>query len=1232
MSSVIQVLYRRFFEGIMPDINPRVFLSYARSDGEEFASHLRVTLEKLHIPVWQDRIGLEGGRDWWIQITKALDTVEFLVIIITPNALRSEFVRKEWHYARQHGVCVYPVKGVPNLDFNSLPKWMRKCHFYDLGFDHDHLISGPEWEKFQNDLNTRCQMPRMPFMVDDIRDFVARPKEFEALVSFFLTNKRDESSASTAAFRGPGGYGKTTLARAICHHEEIQQAFDDGILWVTLGNHVNEADLYIRVDSLIYALTGEKSDAPTLDSAIGRLVDLLADRDMLLVLDDVWHEADLRPFLQGGRRCARLITTRYPNRLPPNTFEVVVDAMTAEEAVALLTRYLPHLSEPFPFSAEKLINRLGKWPLLLRLANSVLRTQMNLGKSFPDAVDYAHRALTRRGLSAFDATDGSERHDAVGRTLDVTLDLLTPEDNAYFSQLAIFPSNVDVPLQIVECLWGVDDLESEAICGRLYNSSLLLELNLQKRQLRLHEVIRQYLRDSKSSSLQSWNKKLLSSKLPVDGWPTLPQNEQYMWRHLGYHLAEAGEIEHLRALLFMFDYLEAKLRALGTNALILDCVLLPQDTAVQLIRSALSLSAHVLARDSNALAHQLVGRLARYRLTEPRIRLLTDQIMSLKHHLFPLDPNGEYSTHESAGGALLRVLSGHTDAVRSVAWSPDGRRIVSGSADNTLIIWDAETGVVSCTMSSHTDAVRSAAWSPDGRRIVSGSADNTLIIWDAETGVPLLLLGGHLNAVNSVAWSPDGQYIVSASDDDTLVIWEAQTGAQLSILREHQLFVTSVDWSSDGQHIVSASEDTKLIIWNSYDGGALHTLRGHRRHVSSVDWSSDGQRIVSASWDGALIIWDAASGAIIHKLEGHSDYVSSGAWSPDGQRIVSASWDGALIIWDAASGAIIHKLEGHSSAINCVVWSPDGQRIASVSDDRTVMIWEPVNTIAAHRLRKHSSWVLGGAWSPDGKRFVSTSSEVLVWEAKTGAVLQTFKGHSAPATSAMWSPDGRMIVSGASDLVVCDAETGNLLHTLKGHKRQLSSVAWSPDGRWIASAAYDSTIIVWEAGTGSVSLVLRGHHGPVSSIAWNAAGNRIVSGSYDATLIIWDLETGSVQHILSGHLDSITSVGWSPDSSLIVSTSHDTSLIIWYVETGSALRRLEGHSEVVYSAAWSPDNKRIISTSADMTLRIWNAQSGKLLSTYYSDAIILVCAFSSDGQSIAAGDSLGQLQFLRWNE
>jgi ribosomal protein L39E len=281
---------------------PRIFISYARSDGEDFARQLRHRLTEEHkFAVWQDRTEMQVGEAWWQQIVAALSNehIEYMVLVMTPAAMRSEMVRKEWRRARQEGVCVLPVIAKPGLDFENLPLWMRAVHFTDPGIDE-------QWTRFIGTLGSPCQQKRVPFMVEDLpEDFVARPNEFNELVGRLLNEKQDSAIAITAALRGAGGYGKTTLAKALCHNERIQEAFYDGILWVTLGE--KPGDLTGRVGDLIEILSGERSGFEGSDAATSRLMELLADRHILIVIDDVWNIAHLKPFIQGGPKVLILI-------------------------------------------------------------------------------------------------------------------------------------------------------------------------------------------------------------------------------------------------------------------------------------------------------------------------------------------------------------------------------------------------------------------------------------------------------------------------------------------------------------------------------------------------------------------------------------------------------------------------------------------------------------------------------------------------------------------------------------------------------------------------------------------------------------------------------------------------------------------------------------------------------------------------------------------------------------
>ncbi|MGK0187511.1 MAG: WD40 repeat protein/tetratricopeptide (TPR) repeat protein [Verrucomicrobiales bacterium] len=286
------------------------------------------------------------------------------------------------------------------------------------------------------------------------------------------------------------------------------------------------------------------------------------------------------------------------------------------------------------------------------------------------------------------------------------------------------------------------------------------------------------------------------------------------------------------------------------------------------------------------------------------------------------------------------ISAHHSGAVTSVFFSPDGTRIVSGSRDNTVKLWDADTGNEIASLEGHSERVTSVAFSPDGSRIVSGSFDNTVKLWDVATGNEIASLKGHSESVTSVAVSPDGTRIVSGSWDGTIKLWDADTGTELTSIDSHTHIVTSVAFSPDGSCIVSGSERNNTVkLWDAETGNEIASLEGHSGAVTSVAFSPDGSRIVSGSGDNTVKVWDADTGNEIASLEGHSGAVTSVAFNPDGSRIVSGS-DDTVKLWDAATGNEIASLEGHSSGVRSVAFRPDGSRIVSGSVDTTVKLWD----------------------------------------------------------------------------------------------------------------------------------------------------------------------------------------------------------------------------------------------------------------------------------------------------
>jgi len=306
----------------------------------------------------------------------------------------------------------------------------------------------------------------------------------------------------------------------------------------------------------------------------------------------------------------------------------------------------------------------------------------------------------------------------------------------------------------------------------------------------------------------------------------------------------------------------------------------------------------------------------------------------------------------------LGVLTGHTDAVTSVAFSPDGKLLASGSQDDTVILWDVSSGQEVRTLKD-THAVSSVAFSPDGKLLASGSRDDTVMLWDVASGQEVRTLTGHTDTVTSVAFSPDGKLLASGSQDDTVMLWDVASGQEVRTLTGHTDHVTSVAFSPDGKLLASGSQDDTVILWDVASGQEVRTLlTGHTHAVSSVAFSPDGKLLASGSQEDTVILWEVASGQEVRTLMvtgSLASDVTSVAFSPDGKLLATVSWvlrgigsgnigDSTVMLWDVASGQAVNTVTetGIVSRVDLssVAFSPDGKLLASGSQDDTVKLRE----------------------------------------------------------------------------------------------------------------------------------------------------------------------------------------------------------------------------------------------------------------------------------------------------
>lgn len=375
---------------------------------------------------------------------------------------------------------------------------------------------------------------RAPFMAGELKGVVARPILLERAVAA-LVDGAGQPQVTTLALHGGGGFGKTTLARAVCHDPRVRKAFDGGILWATLGE---TPDVRGSLTELCAALSGQRQNFGSIADAGRELARLLEGRRCLLVIDDVWNRADLEPFLQGGARCARLITSRDATIAVAVTGaeagRVRVEEMTAVEARALLNGWLAMPpADPAPFDA--LAARAGRLPLLLELLAGGLRMRVERGDSLDGALAYLNQALDEDGVVAFDVRNAQARSQAIEKSIAASLRLLSEEEKDRLRQMAIFPRDADVPLATVGLLWGTPPFRTERQC-EAFGDLALLKFDLRTQTIRLHSVMRDYLL-LRLPDPAACHLKLLAAWGDPHHLPTA-----YAWRWYTYHLAEAARL------------------------------------------------------------------------------------------------------------------------------------------------------------------------------------------------------------------------------------------------------------------------------------------------------------------------------------------------------------------------------------------------------------------------------------------------------------------------------------------------------------------------------------------------------------------------------------------------------------------------------------------------------------------------------------------------------------------
>ncbi len=590
---------------------------------------------------------------------------------------------------------------------------------------------------------------------------------------------------------------------------------------------------------------------------------------------------------------------------------------------------------------------------------------------------------------------------------------------------------------------------------------------------------------------------------------------------------------------------------------------------------------------------------------------------------------------DAENGKLLATFQGHIDVVVSAVFSADGRRVLTASNDKTARLWEAESGKLLAAFQGHTDIVTSAVFSPDGKRVLTASNDKTARLWETESGKLLTTFQGHTDGLSGAVFSPDGERVLTASWDETARLWETESGKLLATLQGHTAGVRSAVFDPGGRRVLTASNDETARLWESESGKLLATFQGHTQPILSAAFSPDGRRVLTASTDRTARLWEVDSGKLLVTFQGHTGSVWSAVFSPDGRRVLTASTDRTARLWETETGKLLATLQGHTDALANAVFSPDGRRILTVSSDKTARLWEAESDKFPTTFQGHTGSVLSAVFSPDGQRVVTASNDktARLWETKSGKLLATFQGHTKLVVSAVFSPDGRRILTASNDKTarLWEAESGKLLATFEGHTDIVNSAVFSPDGKRVLTASTDETAMLWDIESGKPLSTFQGHTDGVATAVFSPDGRWVLTASWDHTARLWDSESGKTLVIFRGHTEPVQSAVFSPDGRLVLTAARDQTARLWEVESGKLLRTFQGHTDMVVSAVFSPDGKWVLTASTDQTARLWEVESGRLLTIFRGHAgTVWSAVFSPDGRRVltAADDRTARLWFV----
>ncbi len=617
------------------------------------------------------------------------------------------------------------------------------------------------------------------------------------------------------------------------------------------------------------------------------------------------------------------------------------------------------------------------------------------------------------------------------------------------------------------------------------------------------------------------------------------------------------------------------------------------------------------------------------------------------------------------------VLKGHAEAAYAVAFTPDGRHVVTASFDKTLKVWDAATGKEGRTYGGpqgHQGLVLAVAVSPDGQTFASGGADNSARLWDFPSDTPARQFA-HNDSVNAVALTPDGKTLAGAGKDGGVRVWGAADGKQLADLKGHAGAANGVAFVGNGPILASVGADGTLRFRDVAKGQPVATYGAHNASVSAVAvnpnnaaaytvgedgllkfWklppdvprplpphadavtalmlSNDGNGVLTGGADKTVRLSNFGNGQPLRQWKGPTAAVTAVALSSNGAVVAGGTADGRLFLWNGANDTLLSQALAHSGPTGAVAFHPNGSQLLSGGGDGLLKTWAlpplPVKTLTQREA--HAGGVTCVAYHGNGTQAVSGGADkaVKLWDLAQGKVVRAFGPLADPVSAVAFSRDFALVGAAAGKMVkVWNVVDGKESLTLT-HPAAVSSLAFSPDKTRLVTGAADNTARVWDVASGK-ELQSFAHAGPVSGVAFHPNGLSVVVAGGDRAMV----HAVSATRVVVASEKPLRALALTASGSHAVTAGDDGKICLWNLGNGVKERTFEGAAGALQAVAVSRNGALVAAGGAEGVVRFYTFADAKMIGQFKAPGPVRGLAFSPNGQALAA--ACADRSLLAWN-